>query len=218
MTLKRSNAIFSDGERFVTLVDEKGIPDFWVHLFLTTKHRSKASSTNKGYVGHLVHFKLWDDAQPEPFLEKVLRLCDEAEENAKGWLGFVPPAEFLSHAEVVAIYAHCSFTTLAVRRRLKRKKRKSSNIMQLQAAMPTVAVPDPTVSSKQHKSRMRTVKSFVRFVLESALRTRKHYADYLTLIDNADEMLSKQLKEIEEGNGGSGDPDLKAPLLNCTQN
>lgn len=194
----------------MTLLGDDGVPDFWVTLYLTTYCRAYTLTTMDGYVGHLVHFKLWDEAQPEPLLDKVLRLCDEAEELDE-WIGFVPPVAFLAGYDAASIATHCSFTTPAVRRRLAQEKKKRSNVIQFQAAMPIGVESDPTVSSKQQYDRLTVIAKFVRFVLENALRNRKHYADYYPLIEDAEKQLLKQRVTVQSEKGDKSDPDRKAP-------
>lgn len=211
MGLQRHTAIFSGGERYTTLLDDDGLPDFWVTLFLTTYCRAYTLATMEGYVGHLVHFRLWEDSQSEPLLKKVHRLCDEAEGLEGGWIGYVPPVAFLTSSEAASIATHCSFTSHAARRRLSPVKKKHSNTILFQAAMPTSVESDPTVSVKQQYDRLTVIAKFVRFMLENALRQRPHYADYYPLIEEAENLLLKQRVKVQSEKGDKSDPDRKAP-------
>ena len=211
MAYQRYTAILSGGERFMTLLNEDGLPDFWVTLFLTTHCRALTLATMESYVGHLVHFKLWDEAQPEPLLNKVIRLCDEAENAVSDWIGFVPPPPFVTQAEATSIAMHCSLTSAAARRRVHAPPKKHGNVFDIHAAMPTSVVPDPVVSLKQQYDRITVIAKYIGFVFDNALRTSKHYADYYPLIRAAEKEVIKQRVKVKSEKSDKSDPDRKAP-------
>ena len=52
---------FENGERYPTLVDENGIPDFWITLFVTSSLRkSRTASSIENIVRDILYIRLWE--------------------------------------------------------------------------------------------------------------------------------------------------------------
>ena len=53
---------FFDGERYPILLDDEGLPDFWVTLFITVIVRPNGGqNTINSYIGAIRHFLLWEE-------------------------------------------------------------------------------------------------------------------------------------------------------------
>ena len=60
--LKLKKVIFSNGERYPILMEENGLPNYWVTLYVTEKLRtSHTQSAISNSLGHLIHLKLWEN-------------------------------------------------------------------------------------------------------------------------------------------------------------
>lgn len=206
MKLRRQNIIFQNGERFSLLINENGVPDFWTTLYLTTFYRSSTQETMRSVGNVLAHFKIWDNAQPLTFFEKILKITEVSGSKASG---DVQRPLFIDIAEAQSLARHCKLKTVAARRTLTKKKR--GNVIGLQAAHPTKVLPDPTVSVKQQSNRLKITTEFLYFVVETALRKRPHFASYLDSADNMKKLLLKQKAKHQGAKYSQSDPDKKAP-------
>ncbi|KQH89394.1 hypothetical protein AMR75_13000 [Vibrio fluvialis] len=52
---------FMSGERYVFLLDDDGMPDFWVTHFVTNKLRKNLTTSSiQQYLKSIKHLKLWE--------------------------------------------------------------------------------------------------------------------------------------------------------------
>lgn len=193
--LKRKEFIETSGERFSLLVDENGIPDFWITLFMTTVVRSYTHSTQRAYISHLYHLSLWEEKIQTCLSDRLIT----ASQN-KGSNGI----RFFSHSEVQSLAEHCKLQTKAAR------KLNSSNNKVIQFKKPTSKVPLLTVSIAQQNQRIKVVAEYFEFLANNLLRNKASFSSYVDIIKETKEwLLSKKPK------GGSRkttfDPDAKAP-------
>jgi len=206
MELSRSSLIFQNGERFSLLINENGVPDFWTTLYLTTFYRSSMLETMRSVSNVLAHFKIWDNAQPLTFFNKVLKITEDS--RSKTTDNLQRPL-FIDVAEAQSLARHCKLRTVAARRRLA--KTMHGTVKELQSAHPIEVLPDATVSVKQQRHRLRIISDFLCFVVETALRKRPHFAFYLDSADNMKKLLLKQKPKRQGSRASQNDPDKKAP-------
>lgn len=70
------------GERYIFLLDDDGVPDFWVTHYVTQRLRMhKAATTIEQYLKEIKHFRRWEmlngrDVLQEIYNGKVLNLKD----------------------------------------------------------------------------------------------------------------------------------------------
>ena len=193
--LKRKEFIETSGERFSLLVDENGIPDFWITLFMTTVVRSYTHSTQRAYISHLYHLSLWEEKIQTCLPDRIIT----ASQN-KGSNGI----RFFSHSEVQSLAEHCKLQTKAAR------KLNNSNNKVIQFKKPTSKAPLLTVSIAQQNQRIKVVAEYFEFLANNLLRNKASFSSYVDIIKETKEwLLSKKPK------GGSRkttfDPDTKAP-------
>ncbi|MGP5564980.1 tyrosine-type recombinase/integrase [Vreelandella alkaliphila] len=91
------------------------------------------------------------------------------------------------------------------------QKKNRSNVIELEAAHPTSVLPDPVVSVKQQRQRLKIITEYLCFVVETALRKRPHFAYYLDSADNLKKLLLKQKPKRQGAISSQSDPDKKAP-------
>ena len=193
--LKRKEFIETSGERFSLLVDENGIPDFWITLFMTTVVRSYTHSTQRAYINHLYHLSLWEAKIKARLSDMIIT----ASQN-KG----SDDIRFFSHSEVQSLAEHCKLQTKAAR------KLNNSNNKVIQFKKPTSKAPLLTVSIAQQNQRIKVVAEYFEFLANNLLRNKASFSSYVEIIKETKEwLLSKKSK------GGSRrttfDPDAKAP-------
>jgi len=64
--------VFKDGERYPFLLDDDGVPDFWVTHFTTQKLRmSKTANTIKGYLEDIKYLRRWEKINGRDLLEEI---------------------------------------------------------------------------------------------------------------------------------------------------
>lgn len=193
--LKRKEFIETSGERFSLLVDENGIPDFWITLFMTTVVRSYTHSTQRAYINHLYHFSLWEAKIKARLSDRIITASQNKGNN---------DIQFFSHSEVQSLAEHCKLQTKTAR------KLNNSNNKVIQFKKPTSKAPSLTVSIAQQNQRIKVVAEYFEFLANNLLRNKASFSSYVEIIKETKEwLLSKKSK------GGSRrttfDPDAKAP-------
>ena len=70
--MKVSVKKFKSGERYVFLLREDGVPDFWVTHFVTQKLRmTKAATSIEQYLKDIKHLKRWEEINGRDLLEEI---------------------------------------------------------------------------------------------------------------------------------------------------
>ena len=185
--------IFQSGERYPMLLDEDGIPDFWVTLYVTDYLRTKSKqSTITNALGHLVHLQLWETISSRSLIEEI--------GNGK----------FPSDQDIYSLRDHCRGETASL---TSWHKRKSSKPVVKFAAASTASVPSfYTVSFRHTYNRLTEIGNFLEFVANVLLRTKlKHEPE---LARSIEDMRKKFLAHRPKGSGSkslASDPNAKAP-------
>ncbi len=193
--LKRKEFIESSGERFSLLVNENGIPDFWITLFMTTVVRSYTHSTQRAYINHLYHLNIWEVRNNTRLSNKVISIINNTNNS---------DIEFFKNIEVQSLVDHCKLQTKSAR------KLNYSNNKTIQFKKPTSKVPLLTVSVAQQNQRIKVIAEYFEFLAHNILRNKASFSSYVEIIKETKErLLSGKSK------GGSRrttfDPDAKAP-------
>ncbi len=193
--LKRKEFIEKSGERFSLLVDENGIPDFWITLFMTTVVRSYTHSTQRSYISHLYHLSLWEEKIQTRLSDRIITASQNKGEN---------DIRFFSHSEVQSLAEHCKLQTKAAR------KLNNSNNKVIQFKKPTSKAPLLTVSIAQQNQRIKVVAEYFEFLANNLLRNKASFSGYVDIIkETKDWLLSKKPKGVSRST--TFDPDAKAP-------
>ena len=83
---------FKSGERYVFLLDEDGVPDFWVTFYVTQRLRmNKAETTIEAYLKDIKHFRRWEAANDRDVLQEIY--------NGK----------ILSHRDISSLREYCAY-------------------------------------------------------------------------------------------------------------
>lgn len=193
--LKRKEFIESSGERFSLLVNENGIPDFWITLFMTTVVRSYTHSTQRAYINHLYHLNIWEAKIKSRLSDRMITASQNKGSN---------DIRFFSHSEVQSLAEHCKLETKTAR------KLNNLNNKVIQFKKPTSKVPLLTVSVAQQNQRIKVIAEYFEFIAHNILRNKASFSSYIEIIKETKErLLSGKSK------GGSRrttfDPDAKAP-------
>lgn len=178
----RKNLIFESGERYATFVDDDGVLDFWVTLFVTVQLRpSHSQNAILGILQDIAHFKLW---------EKVNERDVESEFRE---------GKFLSSIDMVSIRDHCAHETRSIRRwyvaSLKR------NVVPLDKSRYSKTAPFDRVGKGHQANRIAHIVQYLGFVARTILRNKSNFSDIEKLIED---MCRRLLKHRPRVSGKSG--------------
>lgn len=183
----------ADGERYPILLDENGIPDYWITLYVTEELRvnhTQASITNA--LGHLIHFQLWEKMNGRDLVDEFSRL------------------EFLTDQDAHSLRDHCLIETKALKKWLATSQ--TGTVTKFPSASTAPQASFKMVSKNHASNRMGEIASYVEFLAHTVLRGRVDNG-----VSDAIEKMQKRLKANRpKGSLGLGlmaDPNLKAPPL-----
>lgn len=155
---------FLSGERYVFLLNEDGIPDFWVTHFVTQRLRMNQSwSSIKNYLHDIKHLKLWESINERDLLEEIYN-------------GKVP-----SRSDINDIKEHCTFQVKV----FKPKPISKSNVVDMGEFYLSQSQDKPTVQKAQYINRVAHIIEFLYFI---GLERVKHKPNAEKLFDELDKM------------------------------
>lgn len=144
--------IFASGERFPMLVNEVGIPDFWVTLYTSHSLRKCAQSSINSCLRSITHLNKWEKLNDRNIIQDF--------ENS-----IVPDKRF-----VESFTEHCGLKAVHIDEELKQKnKGKVVSINQLKLAKTSAL---SQVSCNFQQRRMTDVRSFLLFVGQAILKKK----------------------------------------------
>jgi len=129
--MKVSVKKFKSGERYVFLLREDGVPDFWVTHFVTQKLRmTKAATSIEQYLKDIKHLKRWEEINGRDLLEEIYN-------------GKVPNRD-----DINKLKEHCSYQAKVV------KDEPASNVVDMGKFHLSKSQDKPTISKSQYISRI----------------------------------------------------------------
>ncbi|KAE8438440.1 tyrosine-type recombinase/integrase [Vreelandella piezotolerans] len=159
--------VFDSGERYPLLVDGKGMPDFYISLFITVVMRPKSqASTLEKVLSALKHLRRW-----EIFNGRVL-----ADEFYDGHL--------LEQEDLYSLRDHCKLDSEAFESWVVQvNKIKASSLINV-ASLNRYKTPQVlTVSSNHRAIRLGYVAQYLKFLAETVMRKRPDFVTMKPYID-----------------------------------
>lgn len=174
------------------LIDEQGLPDFWVTLFLTEDVRPSSSAwTMEHTIRDITHLKLWEEIHGRDLIS----------EFSKG--------RFLDDEDIYSIRDHCMLDARDLRKRMQ--VRLNSNAPNVSTAFPITARAVDVVGPDHFKNRLTRIADFLSFTARAMLRRRANFVELGEQIKNMKARLIAQKENAQTNRGLANDPDLKAP-------
>lgn len=191
---KTEHLIFSDGERYPMLVDDAGLPHFWVTLFMTTQVRpnSAQATTMAAYITAIRHFMLWEEAQRRDVFKEFYNL------------------QFLETIDAESLRSHCMLKTGDVKR--WHRYQQSQKVSPLHKDYPSVPRTLDSVSGDQARTRYTRIVSYLVFTARAMLRTRPNVQQINKQIEEMEKVLLAK-KPAAGKSHATKNPDDKAPDL-----
>ncbi len=146
--------IFTSGERFPMLVNDIGVPDFWVTLFTSQELRNQTQSSITSCLGSIRHLKKWE-------LINNRNIIEDFEKS------LVPESNF-----VESIRDHCGLKSEHIEKELLQKfNKKTVSFNQLKIARSSTL---SQVSCDYQLRRMHDISSFLLFVGRAILTKKRN--------------------------------------------
>lgn len=184
--------IFKNGERYPILLDDDGIPDFWVTLYVTEILRpshTQASIING--ITHLVHLRLWENINRRNLIDELSR------------------SQFLSDQDIFSLRDHCLLDTRSLRDWYAKSNK--SAVVKFAAASTVSMTPLNTVTRDHAANRLGQIASFLEFTARTVLRNQLSDQAIPEIINSMKSRILANKPKGSVGRGLSTDPDTKAP-------
>lgn len=140
---------FKSGERYVFLLDDDGVPDFWVTHFVTQKLRmNKKANTIKQYLNDIKHLKRWEEMNGRDLLEEI-------------YLGKLPDSD-----DIASIKEFCSYQVKSLKRKSK------SKVVDMGKFYISKVKDLPTVGKNQYFNRVAHIAEFLHFIGKERVKTK----------------------------------------------
>lgn len=158
---------FESGERYVFLLNDDGIPDFWVTHFVSSRLRmNKAWTSIEQYLKDIKHLKLWEAINNRDLFEEIYQ------------------GKVLSRKDISDIQEHCRYSMAAFR------QRPTDKISDMGKFYLSTVQDKPTVSRQHFLTRIAHIADFLHFIGQEHV---KHKATAAKLFDELD-VMKKRLK------------------------
>lgn len=183
--------IFSNGERYPILMEENGLPNYWVTLYVTEKLRtSHTQSAISNSLGHLVHLNLWENI------------------NDRDLVSDFEHGRLLTDEDVYSIRDHCTLDTRSLKKWLKTSEK---NVVKFAAASTASVTPIQKVSNDHASNRMSQISSYLEFLARTILKTKLIEEEVSNNIETMKNLLLANKPKGSSGKGLTADPNTKAP-------
>jgi integrase len=164
---------FKSGERYVFLLDNYGVPDFWVTHFVTQKLRmTKAATSIEQYLKDIKHLKRWEEINGRDLLDEIYN-------------GKVP-----SRDDIKELKEHSSYQAKAL------KEKPASNVVDMGQFHLSKTQDKPTIGKSQFISRIAHIAEFLHFIGKERV---KHKPTAAELFDALDKMKKRLKSDIPKG-------------------
>jgi integrase len=159
---------FRSGERYVFLLGDDGVPDFWVTHFVTQKHRmSKAATSIEQYLKSIKHLKLWEAINGRDLLEEIYN-------------GKVP-----SRDDIKELKEHCAYQA-----KVFKEERSTTNVVDMGQFHLSKTQDKPTIGKAQYVSRVAHITEFLHFVGKERVKNKPSAVRLFDALD----VMKKKLK------------------------
>ncbi|MPW31616.1 tyrosine-type recombinase/integrase [Agarivorans sp. B2Z047] len=140
---------FKSGERYVFLLDDDGLPDFWVTHFVTQKLRTRKAATSiEQYLKSIKHLKTWESINGRDLLDEI-------------YAGTVPNTH-----DINALKEHCAYQTKVF------KQRPKADVVDMAAFYLSKTQDKPTVTKSQYVSRVAHIAEYLHFCGEERVKNK----------------------------------------------
>lgn len=183
--------VFSNGERYPILIEDSGIPSFWVTLYVTEKLRtSHTQSAISNSLGHLVHLKLWESI------------------NNRDLMSDFEQGNLLTNNDIYSLRDHCLLDTRSLKKWLSTSDK---NVVKFASASTINVKPIQKVSNNHAANRMTQIAAFLDFTIRTILKSKLIDENISNDIKNMNTSLLANRPKGNKGRGLATDPDTKAP-------
>lgn len=180
--------VFESGERYPLLVDSRGMPDFYISLFITVVMRPKSqASTLEKVLSALKHLRRWEN-----FNGRVL--ADEFYDK-----------HLLEQEDLYSIRDHCKLDSEAFESWVAQAESiKAASLINL-ASLSRYKTPQVlTVNSNHRAIRMGYVAQYLKFLAETVMRKRPDFVTMKPYIDRMIDGLRQMIPRTRSYSQNSG--------------
>ena len=164
---------FKSGERYVFLLGDDGVPDFWVTHFVTQKLRmNHAATTIEQYLNDIKHLKRWEAINDRNLLEEI-------------YSGKVP-----SRDDINDLREHCTYQVKAF------TEKPASNVVDMEQFHLCKTKDKPTIGETQYIARIAHIAEFLHFIGQERVKSKPSAA---SLFDELEQMKKRFKSGLPKG-------------------
>lgn len=161
---------FKSGERYIFLLDDDGVPDFWVTHYVTQRLRmNKAATTIEQYLKEIKHFRRWEMLNGRDVLQEIYN------------------GRVLSLKDIKNLKEHCAYQAKAL------DQSQVGKVVDMGKFYLSKIKERPTVSTKHYKTRVRRIADFLHFIGQEMV---KMGPSAVKLFDELDEMKRRLTSDL----------------------
>lgn len=178
---------FKSGERYVFLLDNDGVPDFWTTHFVTQKLRmNKAATSIEQYLKDIKHLKRWEEINGRDLLDEIYN-------------GKVP-----SRDDIKKLKEHCSYQVKTL------KDKPARNVVDMGQFLLSKTQDKPTIGKSQYISRIAHIAEFLHYIGKERVKHKPTAAELFDELDKMKKILKSdtpkgKLKKISLDKSGISD-------------
>lgn len=156
---------FRSGERYVFLLGDDGVPDFWVTHFVTQKLRmNHAATTIEQYINDIKHLKRWEAINGRNLLEEI-------------YCGKVP-----SRDDINDLREHCTYQVKTF------TEKPPSNVVNMEQFHLAKTNDKPTIGQTQYIARVSHIAEFLYYIGQERVKSKPSAA---SLFDELEKMKNR---------------------------
>lgn len=184
--------VFEDGERYPMLIDEHGMPDFWMTLFVTAKLRpGHKASAIENTMRDILHLRLWEKIENRNLVAEFTN------------------GQIISTDDIELIRDHCLLNTRDLKKELRLTQ--TPNVASISARYPTAMRKAQRVSWTHYGNRLAHISSYLSFIGEIAIQSHREARKLRPELKKMNHLLRAQRDKVQRKSRGSSSSDFKAP-------
>lgn len=188
---KIRDLIFTNGERYPILIQENGLPDYWITLYITEKLRPLLTqSAIHNTIDHLVHLKLWEKVNNRNLIKEF---SDEI---------------FLNDNDFYSIREHCLLDRKSLKKWLNSSNRYS---VKFPSASTANIATIQTVSTAHAANRISNIASYLDFTIRVILKNKLINEKLSQRISEMNKGLLATKPKVTKSRRLSHDPNYRTP-------
>jgi integrase len=174
---KVTHTIFADGERYPMYVNDNGIPDFWITMFVSAKLRtSHTASSIENFIRDIDHLRRWEKVEKRDLISEFTS------------------GRLLTQEDVHEIRDHCLLDARSINKFFKKKV--SDNVALINANYPSAKKTFDIVCKTHYANRLGHCAEYLDFCARNILKRNKNFKEITVEIKSMKALIKAQSSKV----------------------